>query len=68
MAEQAAEKIPKYGHSEEVKTTKNLQVADSYEKQVLRCAQDDRTIFPQPVKPCPDGTQKVKMLPFSTMC
>ena len=42
MALQAAEKLSKYGHSEEAKTTKNLYLADSYEKQVLRFAQNDR--------------------------
>jgi hypothetical protein len=42
MAEQVAEKLPKYGHSEEAKATKNLHVADSYDKQVLRFAQNDR--------------------------
>jgi len=43
-AEQAAEKTPKYRHSEEAKTTKNLHLADSYDKQVLRYAQNDRAI------------------------
>ena len=41
-AEEDAEKLPKYGHSEEAKTTKNLHLADSEYKQVLRCAQNDR--------------------------
>ena len=39
---QVAEKFPKYGHSEEAKTTKNLHLADLYDKQVLRFAQNDR--------------------------
>jgi hypothetical protein len=30
MAEQVAEKLPKYGHSEEGRSTKDLPVADSY--------------------------------------
>ena len=41
-AEQAAERLSKYGHFEEEKTTKNLHLADSYNKQVLRFAQNDR--------------------------
>ena len=41
MAEQVAEKFPKYGHSEEAKTTKKLHLADLYDKQVLRFAQND---------------------------
>jgi hypothetical protein len=43
-AEEAAEKLPRHGHSEEAQTTKNLHRADSQDKQVLRCAQKDRTI------------------------
>ena len=42
MAEEVAEKLSKYGHSEEAKTTKNLHLADLYHKQVLRFAQNDR--------------------------
>jgi hypothetical protein len=38
---QVVEKTPQHGHSEETKTTKNLQVIDSHHKQVLRFAQDD---------------------------
>jgi len=41
-AEQVAEKLSQYGHSEELTATKNLQLADLYHKQVLRFAQNDR--------------------------
>jgi len=41
-AEDVAEKLSKHGHSEEAKTTKNLHLADSEDKQVLRFAQNDR--------------------------
>jgi len=50
--EQVAEKLAKYGHSEErnetyvsFRATNNLHVADFYHKQVLRCAQNDRAKY-----------------------